>query len=204
MDIVEPEIAEAVASAARVFETLGARVEEVDPGFSDPLEMFDRMFYGGAANALRDLSDEQKSKMDPNLVLVAREASKLTMLEYLEASNLRLRLIERMSLFHTHYDLLLTPSLPIVAFEAGREVPAGWHSPRWPTWTPFTYPFNLTGQPACSVPCGFTSNKLPIGLQLVGAAHADDVVLRAAHAYQITRPLTDRRPTLHEAAQGTT
>jgi aspartyl-tRNA(Asn)/glutamyl-tRNA(Gln) amidotransferase subunit A len=62
------------------------------------------------------------------------------------------------------------------------------------SWTPFTYPFNLTQQPAASVPCGFTSGGLPIGLQLVGAKYADDVVLRAAHAYQVAHPLTDRRP----------
>lgn len=193
---VHPEVARSVAAAAKVFEELGARVEERDPGFADPLESFGRLFYGGAANALRDLDAAARRKMDPGLVEVAEEAAKLSVLDYLEAMNERSALIERMSLFHQDYDLLLTPSLPIPAFTAGLEVPEGWPSKRWPTWTPFTYPFNMTGQPACSVPCGFTEDGLPIGLQLVGARHCDDLVLRAAHAYQQARPLTDRRPSL--------
>jgi aspartyl-tRNA(Asn)/glutamyl-tRNA(Gln) amidotransferase subunit A len=89
-----------------------------------------------------------------------------------------------MSRFHERFDPLLTPSVPIPAFEAGREVPANWPQRRWPTWTPFSYPFNLTQQPAISVPCGLTSSHLPIGLQIVGARYADALVLRAAHAYQ--------------------
>jgi aspartyl-tRNA(Asn)/glutamyl-tRNA(Gln) amidotransferase subunit A len=80
------------------------------------------------------------------------------------------------------------------AFEAGCEVPPGSRDERWPSWTPFTYPFNMTGQPALSVPCGFTSAGLPIGLQIVGPRYSDVLVLRAGHAFQNARPLTDRRP----------
>lgn len=193
---VDPQVREQVAAAARAFEELGALVEEVHPGFEDPLEHFGRLFYGGAANALRDLDEEKRALMDPGLVQVAMEAGKLSMLDYLAAMNARSALIERMSLFHRDYDLLLTPTLPIPAFETNREVPVGWPHERWPTWTPFTYPFNMTGQPACSVPCGFTDEGLPIGLQIVGARHHDDLVLAAAHAYQQARPLTARRPKL--------
>lgn len=193
---VDPEVARAVADAARTFEELGAHVEEVDPGFDDPREAFDRLFFGGAANALRDLSAEQRARMDPALVEVSEQAARLSMLDYLEASNLRSDLIERTSLFHEDYYLLLTPTLPIPAFTAGLEVPENSPDPRWPSWTPFTYPFNMTGQPAISVPCGFTEAGLPIGLQIVAARHKDDLVLRAAYAYQTARPLTDRRPTL--------
>lgn len=103
---------------------------------------------------------------------------------------------ERMATFHQKYDLLLTPTLPLTAFKTGREVPEDWPSTRWPTWTPFTYPFNMTGQPAISVPCGFDSQGLPIGLQLVGARFNDALVLRAGYAYQQAAPLTDRRPAL--------
>jgi aspartyl-tRNA(Asn)/glutamyl-tRNA(Gln) amidotransferase subunit A len=191
---VDPDIALAVEEAARVFEELGAHVETVDPGFSDPREAFSRLFYGGAANALRDVDEEQRALMDPELVHVADDASQLSMLDYLEAMNARAALMEQMSRFHQTYDLLLTPTLPIPAFTAGREVPEGWPEPRWHTWTPFTYPFNMTGQPAVSVPCGFTRAGLPIGLQIVAARHQDALVLRAAHTYQSARPLTARRP----------
>jgi aspartyl-tRNA(Asn)/glutamyl-tRNA(Gln) amidotransferase subunit A len=193
---LDPQVREQVTAAAQVFEELGAVVELVDPGFEDPLEPFGHLFYGGAANALRDLDDAKLAMMDPGLVQVAKEAGKLSMLDYLAAMNARSALIERMSLFHRDYDLLLTPTLPIAAFETDREVPRDWPHERWPTWTPFTYPFNMTGQPACSVPCGFTADGLPIGLQIVGARHHDDLVLAAAHAYQQARPLTERRPKL--------
>jgi aspartyl-tRNA(Asn)/glutamyl-tRNA(Gln) amidotransferase subunit A len=74
--------------------------------------------------------------------------------------------------------------MPIPAFEAGRDAPAGWASDRWTSWTPFTYPFNMTQQPAASVPCGRTADGLPIGLQIVGPRHGDAAVLAAAHAFQ--------------------
>lgn len=193
---VDPEIAASVAQAAKVLELLGAEVEEVDPGFDDPLESFNVLFYGGAANAVRSLGQEERDLMDPGLIEVVRWAEKLSLLDYTGAMNERAALTERMNLFHKKYDLLLTPSLPLPAFTTGLEVPENWPEKRWPTWTPFTYPFNMTGQPACSVPCGFTEAGLPIGLQLVGARHQDALVLRAAHAYQQAHPLTAIRPEL--------
>lgn len=193
---VDPEVAAAVRAAASCFEALGAHVEETDPGFADPAEEFACLFYGGAANALRDIDAAGRRDMDPALVQVAEEYSTRSMLDYLAAANARAALREHMGRFHERFDLLLTPTLPRPAFSAGREVPEEWPHARWHTWTPFTYPFNMTGQPAVSVPCGFTAAGLPIGLQLVGARHADALVLRAAHAYQAERPLTDRRPGL--------
>jgi len=92
-----------------------------------------------------------------------------------------------MNAFHTQYDLLITPTLPIAAFEAGREVPEGSGMKRWTEWTPFSYPFNLTQQPAATVPCGFDSAGLPVGLQIVGARYADALVLRAARALESAR-----------------
>ena len=181
---VDPEIDRAVRDATRVFAALGATVSEVDPGFSDPLAAFSHLFYSGAANAMRDLSDRQREQMDPALQEVARKAERLTMLDYLGAMNERMAVSERMAVFHTKFDLLITPTLPITAFDTNREVPKDWPSTRWPTWTPFTYPFNLTGQPALSVPLGIASNGLPMGLQIVGARFDDARVLAAGHAFE--------------------
>jgi aspartyl-tRNA(Asn)/glutamyl-tRNA(Gln) amidotransferase subunit A len=133
--------------------------------------------------------------MDRGLLEVGRTGADYSATEYLAATEARDRLGVHMSQCHTSYDLLLTPTLPIPAFAAGREVPEGWPTQRLTDWTPFSYPFNLTQQPAISVPCGFTEAGLPIGLQLVGAKHADALVLQAAHAYQQAHPLTDLRPT---------
>jgi aspartyl-tRNA(Asn)/glutamyl-tRNA(Gln) amidotransferase subunit A len=192
---VQPEVQEAVRAAVRVFEDMGAKIEQTDPGFQDPLEFFNLHWYAGAANALRAYGEERREIMDPGLIEIANEGAEYSLLQYLEAVGRRSELAIHMGRFHAEYDLLLTPAVPLPAFESGREVPAGSTHRRWTGWTPFTYPFNLTQQPALSVPCGFTSAGLPVGLQIVGAKHEDALVLRAAHAYQTANPLTDRRPT---------
>ncbi|WP_303759363.1 amidase [Alcanivorax jadensis] len=191
---VNPDIEKAVLEAGKVFEALGATVTEADPGFSNPLAAFSHLFYSGAANAMRDLGERQRNQMDPALVEVARKAEKLSMLDYLGAMNERMAVSERMALFHTKYDLLITPTLPLDAFDTNREVPVDWPSTRWPTWTPFTYPFNLTGQPALSVPLGLTGNGLPMGLQIVGARFDDARVLAAGHAFEQAQPFTQLPP----------
>lgn len=98
--------------------------------------------------------------------------------------------------FHRRYDLLLTPTMPIPAFEAGRDAPVGWPSDLWTSWTPYTYPFNMTQQPALSLPCGLTDDDRPIGLQIVGPRHADSIVLRAGAAYEAATDWHTRTPTL--------
>jgi aspartyl-tRNA(Asn)/glutamyl-tRNA(Gln) amidotransferase subunit A len=91
-----------------------------------------------------------------------------------------------MNLFHRDFDLLITPTLPVPAFDVGQESP---QKGRWTDWTPFSYPFNLTGQPAASIPCGFTKSGLPIGLHIVGPRFADALVLRAARAFESARQI---------------
>jgi aspartyl-tRNA(Asn)/glutamyl-tRNA(Gln) amidotransferase subunit A len=96
-----------------------------------------------------------------------------------------------MAEFHERYDLLLTPTLPLVAFEAGRNTPENAASgSEWVDWTPYTYPFNLTLQPAATVPCGLTNAGLPVGLQIVGPVRMDDLVLQASKAFESACPFT--------------
>lgn len=191
---VDPEIGKTVEGAARIFEEMGASVEAVDPPFEDPSDIFRVQWYAAAANALRSFGPSEQELMDPGLVEVSEEGAGYPATKYLEAVGRRDELCVRMSEFHQSYDLLLSPALPIPAFEAGREVPEGWPDERWMSWTPFTYPFNLTQQPAASVPCGFTRAGLPVGLQVVGAKYTDALVLAASHAYQKANPLSDQRP----------
>jgi aspartyl-tRNA(Asn)/glutamyl-tRNA(Gln) amidotransferase subunit A len=180
---VHPEVAAAFTAAVRVFTELGAEVEEADPGFTDPAEEFETLWFSGAAKSIEHLGPEQRAQMDPGLVAISEQGARASALEYLAAMAVRNDLGALMGEFHTRYDLLLTPTLPIPAFEAGVEVPPGWPRERWTSWTPFTYPFNMTQQPAASVPCGFAEG-LPAGLQIVGPRHADNRVLAAAHAFQ--------------------
>lgn len=185
---VDPEIAEAVKRAVQVFVDMGAEVDEVDPGFEDPALVFRTHWYFGAANLYRKLTPEQRKLMDPGFVEVAEEGLTYTSEQIAKAAEARSALGLTMNLFHESYDLLLTPTLPLPAFEAGIEFPAGKGFTRWPDWSPFSHPFNLTQQPAASAPCGFTKAGLPIGLQIVGPAHADSLVLQAARAYEAAHP----------------
>ena len=181
-------MATAVAQAAKVFVELGAKVEESVPALPDSYETFARHWFPGAANALRAFTAEQRKLMDPGLVEIADAGARLPLLDYLAAVKEREAMGVTMNLFHREWDLLITPTLPIPAFAAGREVPDGDARKRWMSWTPFTYPFNLTRQPAATVPCGLTKAGLPIGLQIIGALYDDARVLRAARAFERARP----------------
>jgi aspartyl-tRNA(Asn)/glutamyl-tRNA(Gln) amidotransferase subunit A len=186
---LDPEVVASVMAAAQVFADLGAQVEQVDPGFPDPLDTFNKHWYTGAANALSTIPAERLALIEPGLREIAEQGAAFTHMDYIEATNARGQLGQAMSLFHERYDLLLTPTLPIPAFTAGQETPDANRYARWPEWTPFSYPFNLSQQPAASVPCGFTRSGLPIGLQIVGPMHRDDRVLQAARAYESIQPI---------------
>ena len=96
--------------------------------------------------------------------------------------------------FMERYDFLLTPSVATVAFETERLGPRDADGSAWLSWTPFSFPFNLTQQPAASIPCGFSSDGLPIGLQIVGRTFDDAGVLAASAAYEEANPLYRRSP----------
>ncbi len=187
---VDPEIAALTAAAAQVFTELGATVEEVDPGFDDPIEILMTLWSSGAALALKSIDAAGRKQMDPGLVAVAEQGERIPASDYVDALlNRRNALAYRMAQFHQTYDLLLTPTLPLPAFTVGRDTPGhGAYGEDWTRWTPFTYPFNITEQPAISVPCGLTKAGLPAGLQIVGAFGKDALVLRAAAAFELARP----------------
>jgi aspartyl-tRNA(Asn)/glutamyl-tRNA(Gln) amidotransferase subunit A len=128
--------------------------------------------------------------MDPGLVDAAERGERVSGADYAEALLYGSNQVGRiMAEFHARYDLLLTPSLALPAFEAGHETPAdGSLGSDWTAWTPYTYPFNITRQPAATVPCGLSSDGLPLGLQIVGPMNADALVLRAAKAFESARP----------------
>lgn len=175
---LDPQVEARVRVAVEVLAELGAIVEEVDPGFDDPVDAFHVLWFSGAAKSAQQFPEESWSELDPGLRDVCEQGRRMTAMDYLDATAVRMRLGVLMGRLHETYDVLVTPTLPIPAFTAGLEAPAGSPSPRWTGWTPFTYPFNLTQQPAASVPCGFTDEGLPVGLHVVGPRHADARVLR--------------------------
>lgn len=181
---VDPQVARVVAQAVQRLAELGAHVEQVDPGFSDPLEIFNTLWFAGAARLAGQLSSAQRELMDPGLQRIAGLGERITLEQYSTALEARAALVAHMNDFHQRYDILVSPMLPITAFAAGHNVPPESSLTDWMQWTPFTYPFNLTQQPAASVPCGLADNGLPVGLHVVGARFADDQVLRVCRAYE--------------------
>ncbi|HWA39758.1 MAG TPA: amidase [Burkholderiales bacterium] len=185
---VDPEVAAIAKAAAKTFEDLGAKVEEKHPGFENPDALFRTHWFAGAAFLLRGIPAEKKAWIDPGLLEVGALGEKVTAAELLEAQMKRGALGAHMSLFHRDFDLLVTPTLAIPAFDVGEEYPGKKAGKRWTDWTPFSYPFNLTQQPAASVPCGTTKAGLPVGLHVVGPKYADALVLRACRAFEAARP----------------
>ena len=151
--------------------------------------MFSAHWFPGAAHIVRNTHPRKRALMDKGLLETARLGEKVTTAEYLAAIQKRGALGVHMNLFHQHYDLLVTPTLPLAAFEAGKEMRNIMKEKRWTDWTPFSYPFNLTQQPAATIPCGLTKKGLPVGLHIVGPRYADALVLRAARAFESVHPI---------------
>jgi aspartyl-tRNA(Asn)/glutamyl-tRNA(Gln) amidotransferase subunit A len=190
---VDPEIAACCARAAQRFEELGAHVEQVGQIFDSPRQMLLTLWSAGTARVMAGFPREKHELADPGLIEIAARGERISAAEYVGADLARTALGARMAEFHQQYDLLLTPMMPVPALPVGQDLndPA---EDMWIDWSPFSYPFNLTRQPAASIPCGLTRAGLPIGLQIVGPLYAEDRVLHAARAFEQTQP--ERRPAL--------
>src|SRR5258705_7905836 len=143
---VDAEVASVVSKAVKIFEELGAKVESKDPGFENVEALFRAHWFSGAAFLLKDMKKEKKALVDPGLLQVADEGAKITISELLDAQMKRGALGTLMNLFHRDYDLLVTPTLAVPAFDVGLNFPKKSKNESWTDWTPFTYPFNLTQQ----------------------------------------------------------
>ncbi len=188
---VDPQVAALVARAAARFAELGAAVDEDEPdlgGVGHVLDVFTKHWYAGAAKLCRGIPEASRGKLEGGLQEIVAAGSAYSLAEYQDAVAAREAIGCAANAFFERYDLLLTPTMPIPAFQAGLEVPEGSGMPRWTTWSPFTYPFNLTQQPAASIPCGLTDGGLPVGLHIVGPRFGEAPVLRASAAFEAACP----------------
>jgi Asp-tRNA(Asn)/Glu-tRNA(Gln) amidotransferase A subunit family amidase len=195
---VDPRVAEICGDAAAEFESLGCHVEVVNPGWEDPEEWFGTIVAAQFYAAWSDRLPEAESQMDPTLVKFIRRGGTVTAREYVLALERVEAYWREAQAFLERFDLLLMPTVAVPPFAAGAPPPreiAG-EPVSVLGWMPFAFPFNLTGQPAASVPAGWTADGLPVGLQIVGRRHADATVLAAAAAFEAARPWSDRRPNL--------
>jgi len=195
---VDPDVAALVKAAAARFTELGAVVEEVaTPWAKDGPELI-RFFWPAHLTRLIPKLAEWEARMDPGLVACIREGAGASAMDYMLWRERKMAYIAAIHRWFEDWDFLLTPSVSVAAFPAELLMPAHWpsHNWDWVSWAEFSYPFNMSWNPAASVPCGFTAQGLPVGLQVVGRRFDDLGVLQAAAAFESAQPWADRRPNL--------
>ena len=195
---VDPEVAAVCENAAMRFREFGCTFNAADPKWPDPYHIWTTLFYGGYAARVAPLLVDHRDDLEPGLVAMTEEVLRWQPERYIRAWVDRLVFCDAARVFFEPYDLLLAPAVACQPFEAGREHPteiAGKELAPY-RWLELTYPFNLTGQPAATVPCGFTKSGLPVGLQIVGRRFSDALVLAAAYRFEQAYPWYLKRPTL--------
>jgi aspartyl-tRNA(Asn)/glutamyl-tRNA(Gln) amidotransferase subunit A len=182
------DVLRVVGAAAATFATLGCTVDEVEHVFDDPGELWTSEFYAGIGTRLRDVVERTPELLDPAVAEILTAALAQDMRAYYEKVFARYAFREHVRTFFETYDLLLSPVLPVASLDVGLNRPIHHGAGNPLTWVAYTYPFNLTGQPAATVCAGYGDDGMPIGLQIVGRAFGEYDVVRAAAAFEQTRP----------------
>ncbi len=195
---VDPEVAAICQRAAERFAEAGAIVEQMQLDWRDPYDAWSVFFFGTAAASLEKKLPTQGELLDPGLRRVVDAGLKLRGVDFANALAARHDFWEKVRRVYERFDLLFCPTLPVPPFAVGQDDadPIDGEKLGPLQWTRFTYPFNLTGQPAASVPAGWTKSGLPVGLQIIGNRFADLLVMQAARAWEQIQPWSDRRPKL--------
>ncbi len=182
---VDPEVDRAVRRVMSDLQAAGAEVEVITlPDQDSLLEVFHAHWHVGAAVRFAAVPPEFHDQLDPGFVKIAKGAMRLSSVDHMQAEIARAAFGAKMDALLQRYDLVMSPSVPILPFAAGRDVPENGGFAQWTEWSSFSFPINLSQQPACSVPCGRSESGLPIGLQIIGARYADAAVLSAALTVQ--------------------
>ncbi len=194
--LVQSEVAAAVEAGARVFAALGARLEAVTDGPPPMGEEWNALAGFGMAGRLRDVLPGKEDHIQRYLLTVMEAGRGMTPTLWAKINESRAAVRNWCADIFDRYDLLITPTLPYEAPPARGPMPSETDGrPQDPfAAAAFTQPFNLGWQPAATVPVGLTGAGLPIGMQIVGPIHRDDLVLRAARAFERERPWADSWP----------
>ena len=195
---VDPEVVQITRAAAQVFQEMGAVVEEAAPEIEggDPFPAFSTVFGTASYTSYESLYPERRDELTHYVRNTFDGASKHTAADLSRALAYVDRLKRRFADFFNTYDLLLTPAMAVTAFPIGQHPTsiAGRSVEPWWGYLPFTFPINMSGQTASSVPCGFSAAGLPVGLHIVGPAGAEGRVLRAMAAFEDAQPWAQHRP----------
>lgn len=195
---VDPEVAALVKAAVDRFAGLGAIVEEVPTPWAAAGPDLIRLFWSAHLTRLKPRLDEWRDRMDPGLVACIEASINVPVAEYQLARERKMAYVADIHRWFQDWDFLLTPAVSVAAFPADKLMPDHWphHDWDWVSWAEFSYPFNMAWNPAASVPCGFTAEGLPVGLQIVGKRFDDLGVLQASAAFEAVQPWADKRPAL--------
>jgi aspartyl-tRNA(Asn)/glutamyl-tRNA(Gln) amidotransferase subunit A len=197
---VDPEVARITGEAARLFEALGATVEEPALAIEDPFPAFWDIFATATYSSYGHLLDDHREDFTDYGLRALEHGAYLSGADLnralLRVDQLRRQMEDFFDGYGRGYNLLLTPTMAVPAFPieqrppviGGREVEPFWG------YLPFTFPINMTGQTAASVPCGFSADGMPIGLHIIGPRGAEAKVLQASAAFEQARPWSDKRP----------
>jgi aspartyl-tRNA(Asn)/glutamyl-tRNA(Gln) amidotransferase subunit A len=191
------EVVEIAGKAVQRFIELGCTVALVEKVFDDPIDLWMSEFYAGVGTRLKKPLAEHRDIIDPAVAALLERALDQTIDEYYSRVFARYEFRERVRSFFDDYDLLMTPTTPTPAFDLGRELPIEFEGENLVAWVSYTYPINLCGFPAASVPCGFSRSGLPIGLHIVSKPLHETDILRAAAALEAAQPWADKRPPIH-------
>jgi aspartyl-tRNA(Asn)/glutamyl-tRNA(Gln) amidotransferase subunit A len=178
----------AVERAATILADAGAELEEVEARLPDTSAVFSRVWGAALARLVSSLPEDQHALLDPGIHVVAQRLGGMSAVEFMEADAMRVAAGHAMARLHQRFDLVLCPAVPAGPPLAG----APTFDPvqaLWREWAPWTFTFNLTRQPALSMPLGQRANGLPNAVQLVAAQYRDDLVLRAARVVELVEPV---------------
>jgi aspartyl-tRNA(Asn)/glutamyl-tRNA(Gln) amidotransferase subunit A len=193
----DAEVVALCEAAAKTFERLGCEVELVEKVMeANPSDLWMAEFYAGVGTRLKPVLDKQPELLDPAVVEVLSGALDQPLEDYYGKVFARYAFREHMRVFFDRYELLISPTLPVPAFDVGLNMPPGFPDANIISWVSYTYPFNLTGYPAASVPVGFTRDGLPIGLQIAAGAMRETDIFAASSALEAERPWADKVPEL--------
>lgn len=192
----DPQVTEIVEAGLGRLEAAGCDIDVVEHVFDDPVEIWKTEFYSGVGTRLKTAMETRRDDLDPAVAGALESIYSLSVTDYYERVFERFQFRDRVRAFFEEYDILATPALPVTAFDVGRNVPPGHEDRDAVSWGYYSYPFNLTGQPAISVNAGFDADGLPVGLQLVARPYAEETLFSLAAAFEEHDPEPDRRPSL--------
>ncbi len=185
-------VTQVVNARRAVFETLGCIVEEAEPDFADADEAFKTMRAVSFASGFRELAAEHRSAMKETILWELERAERITANDIGLAEVMRTDLYHRVRQFFERYEFFVLPTVQVPPFDIDQPYPtvvAGVPMTSYIDWMKSCYYISIAGNPAISVPCGFTSDGLPIGLQIVARHHDDWGLLQMAQAFeQALRP----------------